>query len=79
MRRGIRSAPRKVVGIVLVAAGLYLTFASAVMFVLALTDISGFVTNPASVGLFLALLVSGLAVGIIGTRALDVRRRRNGR
>ena len=75
MQQGVKRALRKVVGVLLVAAGLYLTFAAGVMFVLALTDISGFVRNAASVGLFLALLASGLAVGILGIRVLDLQRR----
>ncbi len=75
MRRGMRSIPRTAAGVLLVAAGVYLTFAAGVMFVLALTDMSGFVTNPASVGFLLVLLASGLAVGFAGIRTLDVRHR----
>ena len=61
-------------GILMVVAGVYLTFAAGVMFVLALTDFSGLVTNAATVALLLALLASGLAVGFLGVRALRSRR-----
>ena len=64
----------KVVGVLMVVAGLYFTLAAGVMFVIALTDISGFVTNAASVGLFVALLASGLAVGFLGIRVLRLRK-----
>ena len=64
----------RLVGVVMVAAGLYLTFAAGVMFLVALTDFSGFVTNAASVGLFLLLLASGLALAFLGLRAIRLRR-----
>ncbi len=66
-------------GILMVVASVYLTFAAGVMFLVALTDFSGFVTNAAAMGLFLALLASGAAFGFLGIRTLRSRRERHGK
>ncbi len=75
MQPGARRTLLGIGGVLMIVAGVYLTFAAGVVFVLALTDISGFVTNTTAVLSFLALLASGLAAGFLGVRALRVRRR----
>jgi hypothetical protein len=73
MQTGAKRTASVVVGILMVCAGIYLVFAAGVMFVLALTDVSGFVTNAASVASFLTLLASGLVVGFFGIRTFRQR------
>jgi hypothetical protein len=63
-------------GVILIAAGVYLGFAAAIMLVLALTDITGFASNVSSVALLLFLVGSGLGVGVFGVRLLSHRRGR---
>lgn len=64
-----------VVGVILVAAGVYLCFAGAIIILLALTDITGFLTNASSIVLLLLLVGSGLALGLLGLQLLRHRRR----
>ena len=70
------SAPRirrrwlTLVGVVLVATGIYLCFAGAIIVLLALTDITGFLTDASSIALLLILVGSGVALGLLGLRLL---------
>ena len=63
-------------GVILIAAGVYLGFAAAIMLILALTDITGFATNVSSVVLLLFLVGSGLGLGVFGVRLLGHQRGR---
>ncbi len=75
-----REAPRSrrrwltAIGVILVAAGIYLCFAGAIIVLLALTDITGFLTNASSIALLVILVGSGLALGLLGLRLLRCRR-----
>jgi cytochrome c biogenesis protein CcdA len=64
------------VGVVFVAAGIYLCFAGAVIVLLALTDITGFLTDASSIALLLILVGSGAALGLFGLRLLRRQRDR---
>jgi len=63
-----------VIGVILIAAGIYLFFAAAIIVVLAVTDITGFLASASSIALLLLLVGSGLALGLIGLRLLRRRR-----
>jgi cytochrome c biogenesis protein CcdA len=58
------------VGVILIAAGIYLCFAGAVIVFLAFTDLTGFVTNASSIALLLLLVGSGSALEVFGLRLL---------
>jgi hypothetical protein len=58
------------VGGIFVAAGIYLCFAGAIIGLLALTDMTGFLTNASSIALFLALVGFGVTLGLLGLRLL---------
>ena len=66
-----------IVGVVFVAAGIYLCFAAAIIVLLALTDITGFLTNASSIGLLLVFVGSGVALGLFGLRLLRRKRDRH--
>ena len=73
-QQGVRRTLLGITSILMTVVAAYLTFAAGVLFLLALTDISGFVTDTAAVLSFLVLLTSGLAASFVGVRALRLWR-----
>ena len=55
---------------VLLLAAMYFGFAAAVLGILALTDVTGFVTDVRSIAVFLALTAAALIFGRLGVRAV---------
>jgi hypothetical protein len=64
------------VGVIFVAAGIYSCLAGALIALLALTDITGFLTDASSIALLLILVGSGAALGLFGLRLLRRQRDR---